>query len=153
RYNVEVMLSMAELCRQNLIMIKGLAHIDQLLLLSSAVAGSKPSVAVALIDQTLDEAEYIWKGRNKILNELITVWYRDWKPLVAAANGRKYLHQVDDVKDHEPIRTIDLSYLVYRQLHYPLQNWALETLKARNIFALQNKLPLRKSQLEWKRIE
>jgi len=147
------MLSIAELCRQNLTMIKGLARIDQLLTLSSSVAGTNPSIPISLIDQSLDQAETILKDRNNVLNELITVWYKDWLPLVAEANGRKYLHQVDDVKDHEPIRTVDLSYLVYRQLHYPMEKWARETLKVRNIFAIQNKLPVRKNELAWSRVE
>jgi hypothetical protein len=150
RYNIEVMISVTRLCRQNLTMIKGLAGIDQLLVRASAIAGSKPATAVSLIDESLTSAEKLLKERNKVLHELVNVWYKDWHPLVAAANGRQYLLQVDDVKDHEPVRTIDLSYLVYRQLHYPLDQWAAETLKARNQFARQHHLEERNSQLLWK---
>jgi hypothetical protein len=152
RYNIEVMKSIARLCRQNLTMIKGLGDIDRLLVRASAVAGSKPAAAVALIDESLNCAARLLKERNKVFNELVTVWYQDWRPLVAAANGRKYLLQVDDVKDHEPVRTIDLSYLIYRQLHYPLDQWAAETLKARNQFAGQHHVPERNASLPWKDI-
>jgi hypothetical protein len=45
-------------------------------------------------------------------------------PLVQEANGRRFLQAVDDIKDHQPVRTFDLSYLIYRQLNYPLEKWA-----------------------------
>ncbi|MES1219904.1 MAG: glycoside hydrolase family 20 zincin-like fold domain-containing protein [Bacteroidota bacterium] len=153
RYNLEVMLSVAQLCRQNLMMIKELAHIDGLLMKSSSAAASKPALAVLLIDQSIDLATELLKERNKVLNEVVTVWYKDWRPLLAEVNGRKYLLQVDDVKDHEPVRTIDMSYLVYRQLHYPLDKWASETLEARNAFARQHKLAERKTHLNWSSIK
>jgi hexosaminidase len=149
RYNLEVMLSIAELCRQNLLMIKGLARIDQFLSLSASTAATRPAVSISLIDQSLDLAADILAERNRTLDELITTWYKEWRPLVPEANGRKYLQQVDDVKDHEPVRTIDMNYLVYRQLHYPLQTWTGATLKARNNFAKQHNLPIRNYQLNW----
>ncbi len=47
----------------------------------------------------------------------------------------EYLHAVDDVKDHRPIRTPDMSYLIYRELNFPMNKWAEATLEARNAFA------------------
>ena len=75
--------------------------------------------------------------------------YQDWYPRVAEANGRKYLDQVDDVKDHPPARTVDMSYLIYRELKYPLGQWAEEVRKVRNQFARDNNLPIREEMINW----
>ena len=72
---------------------------------------------------------------------------------MAEANGRKYLDQVDDVKDHEPVRTVDMSYLIYRQLKYPLGKWAEEVTNARNQFAKTNNLPTRTETFNWENTE
>jgi hypothetical protein len=80
----------------------------------------------------------------------MTTWYRTWFPRVAEANGRRYLDEVDNVKDHRPVRTVDMSYLVYRELLYPLGDWAARTLEARNEYARAHQLPVRAFELNWK---
>ena len=152
-YNLQVLHSVARLCRQNLNMLLGLQRINDLLNLSSTVASSNPAVAVSLIDQALDQVNKIREERNEVLQAVTTVWYQDWYPRVAEANGRKYLDQVDDVKDHEPVRTVDMSYLIYRQLKYPLGKWVEEATNARNQFAKANNLPVRTETLNWENAE
>ena len=65
------------------------------------------------------------------------------------ANGRKFLDKVDDVKDHQPVRTVDLSYLVYRELLYPMGSWATQLNAIRNQYAQEHHLPARDAKLEW----
>jgi hypothetical protein len=149
-YNLLVLRSVAQLCRQNLQMLLGLKKINEFLALSSAVAPDKPGVAVALLDMALDKAEEIRAGRNNTLQAVTAIWYQDWYPRVAEANGRKYLDEVDDIKDHPPVRTVDMSYLIYRQLKYPLDKWAEEVRRVRDQFAKTNALPGRTSALNWK---
>ncbi|HLL44643.1 MAG TPA: glycoside hydrolase family 20 zincin-like fold domain-containing protein [Segetibacter sp.] len=151
-YNIEVMLSIALLCRQNLNMLLTLQGIDSMMKLSSKIAYKNASVAVSLIDEALDKAEAIRSQRNETLQSLITVWYKEWYPRVAEANGRRYLNRVDDVKDHQPARTVDMSYLIYRELHYSLDKWADAVLKVRNIFAAKNQLPIRKEEMQWESV-
>ena len=153
QYNVEVMLSVALLCRQNLNMLLQLQHIDALLQKSSKVALKDASAAVSLIDQALHEAKAIKKQRNETLQSLTKVWYKEWYPRVEEANGRKYLNIVDDVKDHQPGRTTDMSYLIYRQLNYSLDKWAESVVNNRNAFAGSKNLPLRKEKWQWKSLD
>jgi len=148
-YNLEVLLSVALLCKQNLTMLLGLNRIDKLMQVSSKIASKDPSGAVSSIDQALNEAELMRKERNKTLQSVITIWYKQWHPRVEEANGRRYLNEADDVKDHRPERTIDMTYLIYRDLHYPLDKWADEVQKGRNEFAAKNRLPIRRKQLTW----
>ncbi len=54
--------------------------------------------------------------KARVAKDATATWYQSWFPRVAQANGRSYLHQLDDVKDHQAARIVDWSYLVYREL-------------------------------------
>ena len=124
-YNLEVFLSIAQLYRQNLIMLRGLGGMaDALASAQSAAGQNDPEKAVASLDRALDIARNIRRERNQALTDATATWYKSWFPRVPEANGRKFLDKVDDVKDHQPVRTVDMSYLVYRELLYPLGTWA-----------------------------
>lgn len=143
RYNLEVLLSVAQLCRQNLELLLDLEHIDGELKSAQALATTAPRQAVLHLDRALELAQGIWLRRNRTYQEAVAVWYQSWYPRVPAANGRRYLDQVDDVKDHRPVRTVDMSYLIYRELLYPLGEWAEATQRVRNRFAQANGLAAR----------
>jgi hexosaminidase len=150
-YNLQVLHSVALIARQNLKMLLDLKKINSMLEVASELAKTNPSAAIKIIDQVLDEARNIRDYRNEILQSVTNTWYQDWHPRVAEANGRKFVDQVDDVKDHQPVRTIDMSYLIYRQLKYPLGNWAANILKARNEFALKNNMNISTASLDWEK--
>ena len=69
---------------------------------------------------------------------------------MAEANGRKFVDQVDDVKDHLPVRTVDMTYLDHREPLYPLGDWAAKVAAARNEYARAYNLPARPGQWDWK---
>jgi len=151
QYNLEVFLSIAELYRQNLEMIAGLGRINDLLKSAAAAAGrADASEAVASIDQALTLAERIRSERNKALQNAVATWYKSWFPRVPEANGRRYWDAVDSVKDHRPVRTVDMSYLVYRELIYPLGDWAKRVNEARNQYAQAHSIPVRSAIPDWK---
>lgn len=152
-YNLLVLRSIAQLCRQNLNMMLDLSETNDLLKLSSQIAKQNPVLALSLVDKALDMVSRIHKERNQVLQSTASIWYQDWYPLVSKANGRTLLHQVDDVKDHPPVRTVDLSYLIYRQLNYPIDKWTKNVLNARNQFAKNNKLSTRTNILDWKNLK
>jgi hypothetical protein len=153
RYNLEVFLSIAQLCRQNLEMILDLGRISDQLKAAQAAAGhGEGGEAVAALDEALNTAARIQRRRNRVLEDATSTWYQTWFPRVAETNGRRYLNRVDDVKDHRPVRTVDMSYLVYRELLYPLGDWAAQTLAERNEYARAHQLPVRTGELSWKDI-
>src|SRR2546423_471631 len=150
-YNLEVFLSVAGLYRQNLEMLLELGRINELLKESQTAAKQeKAKEAVGALDEALNAAAVIQHGRNRALQNATSTWYKTWFPRIPEANGRRYLDRVDDVKDHRPVRTIDMRYLVYRELLYPLQDWAAGTLAARNQYARAHQLPERTDHLNWK---
>ena len=151
RYNLEVYLAIAVLYRQNLDMLLDLGRIDALLARAAHDAQSKqPRRAVGALDQALQLASQIRRQRNAALQDATATWYKSWHPRVAEANGRKFLHQLDDVKDHLPDRTVDMSYLVYRQLLLPFGEWVEKVQTARNQYAQAHQLPARKAHFDWK---
>ncbi|MEO6923003.1 MAG: hypothetical protein ABI142_04200, partial [Bryocella sp.] len=79
----------------------------------------------------------------------VTTWYKSWFPRVSEANGRHFLHELDDVKDHLPDRTVDMTYLLYREKLLPFGEWVNSILAARNKFAAAHHLPVRDYRLAW----
>jgi hypothetical protein len=150
RYNIEVMRSIAGLCRQNLEMLRDMDQIGQRLAESRAAAHEgRAADAVAAIDAALDLVGQIRRSRDEVLSAATEAWYKSWQPRVAEANGRKFLHEVDDVKDHLPDRTVGMEYLVYRELQLPLGQWAQKVLAARNLYAKAHGLGERGEAVEW----
>ncbi|MGH9404623.1 MAG: beta-N-acetylhexosaminidase [Terriglobia bacterium] len=153
RYNLEVFLSIAGLYRQNLEMLEELAQISGRLNGAEAEASHRrASDAVESMDGALDAAETIREQRNEALNNAVRTWYQSWFPRVEEANGRHYLQAIDDVKDHLPGRTVDMSYLVYRELLLPLGKWFGEVQAVRNQYAKAHGLPVRTTNFDWKSI-
>ena len=151
RYNLAVYASIAKLYRQNLEMLLDLARISHQLKSAETAAGKgDAAAALAALDRALDTAEYIRQQRNEALQDATATWYESWSPRVEEANGRRFLDKVDDVKDHLPVRTVDMSYLVYRELLYPLGEWVAQTVAVRNQYAQAHHLPVREVQFDWK---
>ena len=150
-YNLEVFLSMAQLYRHNLEMLRGLGQIDDAFRNASAAAEkNQGEQAVRALDRALEIAGLIRSSRNRALADATATWYKSWLPRLAEGNGRRFLHQVDDVKDHLPDRTTDMSYLVYRELLLPFGEWAEQVRTVRNSYAQAHKLPVRNERFDWK---
>ena len=150
RYNLEVFLSIAQMCRQNLEMIESLGRISHHLKSAQAAAARpQPEEALAELDASLDAVRNIQQERNRALHDLEETWYKTWFPRVAEANGRRFLHELDDVKDHVPDRTVDMTYHIYRQLLLPMQEWFEKVQAVRNEYAKSHDLPTRRVPFDW----
>ena len=154
RYNLEVYISIAQLYRQNLELLFGVDRMNSLVESAQrAAAQSKAKDAVESLDNALGIAERIREQRNTALRDTAATWYKSWWPRVGEANGRRFLHELDDVKDHVPDRTVDMSYLVYRQLQLPFGEWVAAIRGTRNQYAAANHLPERKVEFDWRDTE
>jgi hexosaminidase len=151
KYNLQVYLSIAGLYRQNLEMIAEMNTVNEALEQAQTAAASVEfERAVAALDRALNSVEEIRDQRNEAYHQAVETWYKSWLPRVAEANGRKYLDEVDDVKDHLPVRTVDMSYLIYREILLPLDKWYEDVESVRNQYAKAHGLPLRDTKLDWK---
>jgi hexosaminidase len=153
RYNLEVFLSVARLCRHNLEMLADLGRMDTLVA-SAALAAEKnqPREAVAAADQALAVAEVIRRRRNGVLRDVTATWYKSWYPRVSSANGRRFLHELDDVKDHRGDRTMDLSYQLLREVLLPFGEWVDAIREARNRYAAAHNFPASGQTFDWKNL-
>lgn len=151
RYNLELYTGIAQLYRQNIEMLLDLARINTALQVAqTAAAKADAKRAAAALDRALDIAENIREQRNQAFSDAVSTWYKSWYPRVAEANGRRFVHKVDDVKDHLPVRTVDMTYLIYRELLYPLGEWTAKTQAVRNEYAGAHDLPARSGSWDWK---
>jgi hexosaminidase len=151
RYNLEVFLTVAGLCRTNLEMLADLGRMDTLLAAAgSAAAQGQAREALAAADQALALAPRIRARRNEALRDVIATWQKSWYARVVSANGRKFLHELDDVKDHVGDRTVDLSYMIQRELLLPLGEWVNQVRVARNQYAQAHNAPVDNQAFDWK---
>jgi hypothetical protein len=132
-------------------MLHALGRMDGLLRSAADAAGRNQSkAALNSLDQALQQVFAIRYSRNRALANAIETWYKSWLPRVPEANGRRFLHELDDVKDHLPDRTVDMSYLIYRELQLPFGDWVEQVRAVRNQYAQSHELPLRNERLDWK---
>jgi hexosaminidase len=150
RYNLEVYVSIAQLYRQNLEMLRDLGRINYLLESAQKAAGEKNAKqAIESLDRALQLAKLIRQQRNTALRDATATWEKSWFPRVLKANGRTFLHDLDDVKDHVPDRTVDNSYLVQRELALPFGAWVEAIRASRNQYARSNGIPLDTQAFDW----
>jgi hypothetical protein len=151
RHAWEVFLSIAALCRQNLELILGVERMHELVVAAAQAAGDgKADQAVARLDEALAIADGIKRARDAVLADTTATWYRTWEPRVASANGRTFLHQVDDVKDHLPDRTVGMEYLVLRELLLPFGEWVARIEAHRAALAQAHGAPARSAAFRWR---
>lgn len=155
RYNLEVYLSIAKLCRQNLEMLKGLEQINADLASAEAQASKLHyTEAVAALDQALDNAAKIRDERNRALNDTTTTWYKTWFPRVREANGRHAARAPQPFVDTQTSedarrRQEGLSYLIDREFLLPFGDWVNQVQDVRNRYASAHGLPARQGKFDW----
>jgi hexosaminidase len=135
----------------NLEMLRSIAGMDELLKAAAEQAQKNQArPAVQSVDRAINIARSIQFARNRALRDATQTWYKTWYPRVSEANGRKFLHELDDVKDHLPDRTTDMSYLVYRELLLPFGEWVEQIQAARNQYAQSHQIPAVNYRFDWK---
>ncbi len=149
KYNLEVFISVAHLYRQNLTMLLDIGRMNSLLLTARDDAREHPEQAVEALDRALVLAWQIRQQRNIVLRDATATWEKSWFPRVASANGRVFLHDLDDVKDHVPDRSADMRYLVQRELDLPFGAWVESIRAARNSVAAAHSLPIDSAKFDW----
>ena len=155
QYNLEVYLSIAKLCRQNLLMIDALRDINGgLEKAQEQAARLHYAEALGALDQALDRAGRIRDERNQALSDVTATWYKTWFPRVREANGR---HVARDPQSFVDMGTSDatrrrqegLTYLIEREFALPFGEWVNQVQDARNRYAAAHKLPRREGRFDW----
>jgi hypothetical protein len=159
RYNLEVYLSIAKLCRQNLLLLKDLEEISRALETAQSLAAKlQYAGALEALDQALDTAGRIRDERNQALQDATTTWYKTWFPRVREANGRHVARAPQDFVDTQPTERArraqeGLLYLLDREFALPFGHWVNDVQDARNRYAAAHNLPAREGKFDWQDAE
>jgi hypothetical protein len=155
RYNLEVYLSIAKLCRQNLLMLKDLEEISTHLgTAQDRAAKLQYAEAVAALDQALDTAGRVRDERNQALHDVTTTWYQTWFPRVREANGRHVARAPQDFVDTQTSEKarrgqVGLLYLIDREFSLPFGQWVNDVQSVRNGYATAHGLPTKEGKFDW----
>lgn len=154
-YNLEVYLSIAQLCRQNLMMITELGEINhQLSIAGEDASNLHYSAAVAALDESIDIAIRVRDERNQALQQATTTWYETWFPREREGNGRHVARDpqrfVDTGTSADARRKqVGLNYLIDREFLLPFGDWVGQLQDIRNRYAQDHKLPIRPGHFDW----
>lgn len=133
RYSLEVFLSLAHLERHTVEMLLAMQRIERLLGAARDEHGrGRFERAVALLRESHQIARDVIDDRRRALRTLETVWEVSRFPRNRSVDGRRFLHVMDDVKDHVADRRVDLSYMTAPEESMGLEKWceAMESLIA-----------------------
>ena len=159
RYNLEVYLSIAKLCRQNLLMLRDLEEVvKDLQAAQDRAAKLQYADAVAALDQALDTVGKIRDERNQALRDATTTWYKTWFPRVREANGRHVARAPQEFVDTQPSERarrgqVGLLYLIDREFSLPFGEWVSDVQEVRNRYATAHGLPARERKFDWQDTE
>ena len=152
RYNLEVFLSLAGLTGHQERLLMGLKRIeDSLGSAHQAALSGHPKEAVGHLVAAFEQGQGIVAERKAIFTNLQAIWEKSRFPKGQEVNGRKFVHILDDVKDHFADRRADLTYMIAPEESIGLDRW-MEDMKAL-IQAYLNKNHLPERPLEELRLE
>ncbi len=122
RYNLEVLLSIAQFERHYVTMLASLIEVEDLMLRAAEAQNQERhrdvvsllAQAHARIFQCLSDRATMWAG-------LKATWEKSRYPKNRSVGGRDFVHILDDLKDHRADRRIGLEYMLE-----PLENIGLE---------------------------
>jgi hexosaminidase len=155
RYNLEVYLSIANIYRQNLLMLTGFQKINHDLETAEAEAAKLHYAnAVSALDQALRAAGRIRDQRNQVLSDVSETWLKSWFPRVRDANGRHVARDPQNFVDTATSedarrRQVGFSYLIDREFLLPLGAWVNKLQSIRNRYAAEHSLPVSGGKFDW----
>ena len=152
RYNLEVFLSLAGLTGHQSHLILGMKEIEAKL--NAARQSAEKGDAQEAVGQLLaayTRARSTVEERQKMFADLTTVWEKSRFPKGREVNGKKFLHVLDDVKDHWADRRADLSYMIAPEESIGLEQWMKKLAPLIREYAQKNNVPVR--ALEEARLE
>jgi hypothetical protein len=144
RYNLEVLLSLAQLTGHHNRMILGMKGIeDKLKAAREAAEKNNHRQAVGQLVAAYDQARSIARERQSAFQYLKTVWEKSRFPKGREVNGKKFYHLLDDTKDHWADRRPDLSYLIAPEESIALEQWMKKLAPVIQEYAKKHNVPVR----------
>ncbi len=144
RYNLEVYLALARFAGHHWRLLNGLAAAEKSLAAAHASAQRKDArQAVGRMVAAYNGVESLRAEGESIFADITTVFEKSRYPKGQAVGGRKFVHVLDDTKDHWADRTADLGYMAAPERSMGLEKWAKDLSAIIHSYAKQHNVPVR----------
>ncbi len=144
QYNLEVFLTLARLTGHQWKMIGAVAKAENDLTAAAAAASrKKPALAVGHLVAAQNRITQIEREAESVQHYLTNVWEKSRYPKGRSVDGRKFLHVLDDTKDHFADRTADLGYMFYPEQSIGLAQWRASLGRITAAYAKRNGVEVR----------
>jgi hypothetical protein len=142
RYNLEVLLSLAEFVRHYERLVVGLSSMEESLSAAhDSSSQGNPRLALRRLSAAYERGRELVGDRRSSFESLRRVWEKSRYPKGQEVTGRKFVHVMDDTKDHWADRRPDLTYMTAPEESIELETWLKKLAAIAKEYAEANKLP------------
>jgi hypothetical protein len=125
RYNVEVLLSIAGFERHFVTMMSALKDAEDLMVQAAeAQRQERPRDVVSLLTEANRRVKECLADRKAMWERLTATWEKSRYPKGQSVAGRKFVHILDDLKDHRADRRPGLDYMLEPLELSNLESWS-----------------------------
>jgi len=143
KYNLEVLLSIADLTRHNNVMIVSMKEIeDNLLSAGKSHDSGDHNKAVKYLIAAYNIADEVISDRKNTFNNFTATWEKSRFPKGMSIHGREFFHELDDIKDHFADTTPDLSFYIAAERSIKMDEWSDKLEKIIKTYAGRHKVVL-----------
>ncbi|MFB3828277.1 MAG: beta-N-acetylhexosaminidase [Bryobacteraceae bacterium] len=139
-YNLEVYLALANFMGHHWRLLAGLADAEKRL---ETARQSEPRIAVGHMVAAHNAVENLRKQGEEIFAGLTAVYEKSRFPKGRSVGGRKFVHILDDTKDHWADRTPDLGFMAAPERSIGLEKWAKDLSTVIHAYAALHKIPVK----------
>jgi hypothetical protein len=144
RYNLEVFLSLARFMGHHWDLLLGLADAERSLEQAAAAHASKnPGRAVGLMVAAYNRTGQATQDLKRVFKDLTETFEKSRFPKGQSVGGRRFLHVLDDTKDHWADRRPDLTYMTAPEESMELEKWRMQLSEIIRSYAKQHNVPVR----------
>ena len=144
RYNLEVLLSLARFIGGHWRLLEAMAAAERALEQAEAAAARKdPARAVGHLVSAHNAITAARQENERVFGELVAVFEKSRFPKGRSVGGRKFVHVLDDTKDHWADRTPDMGFMMAPERSIGLDDWARTLEKIIRDYAAQHNVPVR----------
>lgn len=144
QYNLEVFLSLARFTGHHWDLLTSIGQAERDLVQAAAQAAKKrPAQAVGHLVAAHNRIARIEQESADVRRYLTAVFEKSRFPKGQEVAGRKFVHVLDDTKDHWGDRTPDLGFMFVPEKSIGLAEWRAQLGKITNDYAKRNNVPVR----------
>jgi hypothetical protein len=156
RHNLEVLLSLAQFTRHHNQLIVAMHEMESSLMAAARAAGNynpnrdsqEARRAVEALLSAFRLASSVVEDQKRTFAGLEEIWAKSRHPKGQEVDGRKFVHVLDDTKDHWADRRPDLTYMTAPEESIDLEGWMNQVAEILKDYARRNDVDIDSIVLE-----